>query len=251
MADDAKLNTGSDDRTLDAQALENWENEGGCPGFADERSSPVAANEQDEYIGEHHNDVVLKGVDTLENCDHLITAEYLIEHKAEFMRPWLKTYSPDVVADAFSALCLDQASGKLRYNSTKVAIHGNRMATLVHSAIHHKIVDGLRKTHRHLFAEGYNVGGTPTAAPTVEEVLGREELRRLVHAAVNALSLPARELVTLHYFEDMSFTEIAQKTGRSETAIKSCLYRARVALRDMLARHVNPACRRAMKGSSK
>ena len=57
------------------------------------------------------------------------------------------------------------------------------------------------------------------------------------HGAVEAvLALPAqyRTAVHLYYYEGLRVAEIAQITGKSESAVKSRLFRARALLREML-----------------
>lgn len=52
--------------------------------------------------------------------------------------------------------------------------------------------------------------------------------------AVLALPAKYRTAVHLYYYEELSVAEIAKITGKSESAVKSRLFRARVLLREML-----------------
>ena len=52
--------------------------------------------------------------------------------------------------------------------------------------------------------------------------------------AVLALPAKYRTAVHLYYYEELSVAEIAKITGKSESAVKSRLFRARALLRDML-----------------
>ncbi len=64
-------------------------------------------------------------------------------------------------------------------------------------------------------------------APTVDEA-GR------VHAALASLSLPHREVVTLHFLEEMPLDEIATVTGAPVGTVKSRLHYAKRALKGLL-----------------
>ena len=55
--------------------------------------------------------------------------------------------------------------------------------------------------------------------------------RRALPSALAALPELHREVLTLRYQEDLSCREIAARLGRSETAVKSLLFRAREGLR--------------------
>jgi RNA polymerase sigma-70 factor, ECF subfamily len=55
-----------------------------------------------------------------------------------------------------------------------------------------------------------------------------------VHAALALLSLPHREVVTLHFLEQMPLDEIAEVTGAPVGTIKSRLHYAKCALKSLL-----------------
>lgn len=57
-----------------------------------------------------------------------------------------------------------------------------------------------------------------------------------VHYALSKLSLPHREVLTLHFLEDLSLEEIAQVVGIPPGTVKSRLYYAKRALRAVLER---------------
>ena len=60
------------------------------------------------------------------------------------------------------------------------------------------------------------------------------ELSEVVREALEVLSEDQKMAVLLNKFEDMSYAEIAEVMGRSPTAIKSLLARARNELRERL-----------------
>lgn len=71
-------------------------------------------------------------------------------------------------------------------------------------------------------------------APGPAEVAARNQRDRDLRAALGALSPPDREVLHLHYFEDMSLADIAMVTGRSTNAAKVALHRARRRLRELV-----------------
>jgi RNA polymerase sigma-70 factor (ECF subfamily) len=70
-------------------------------------------------------------------------------------------------------------------------------------------------------------------------VLAREA-RDVLTAVIDALPELDRTIVTLADQEDLGVREIAEATGLSESAVKSRLHRARVALRSRLAEYFRP-----------
>jgi RNA polymerase sigma-70 factor (ECF subfamily) len=63
----------------------------------------------------------------------------------------------------------------------------------------------------------------------------KTETRERVRAAVARLSEPYRLLITLRFFNDLSYTEIAEQTGTPVSTIGVQLMRARAQLRRLLA----------------
>lgn len=72
----------------------------------------------------------------------------------------------------------------------------------------------------------------PTEDP--EQQVLHNELKQAVHCAVGRLSPPLREVIVLHYFEDLSVAEIAQILGVPVGTVLSRLARARQALQKHL-----------------
>jgi len=66
------------------------------------------------------------------------------------------------------------------------------------------------------------------------EELFQLEDAELVHHALSRLPLPFREVLTLHYVEDMSLVEISAVLGVPVGTVKSRLYYAKRAMRDLL-----------------
>lgn len=70
------------------------------------------------------------------------------------------------------------------------------------------------------------------------------EARSVLTAAIDALPETDRTIVTLADQEELGAREIAETIGLSESAVKSRLHRARVALRSRLAAYFGPQRRR-------
>lgn len=61
-----------------------------------------------------------------------------------------------------------------------------------------------------------------------------------VHRALKQIPLPWREVLTLHFLEDMSVAEVAQVIGCPAGTVKSRLYHAKRALREALQKMERP-----------
>ncbi len=62
------------------------------------------------------------------------------------------------------------------------------------------------------------------------------ERRKLIREALAKLPGEYRELLVLKYVEGWSYRRIAERTGRTQSSVESQLHRARVRLREQLAR---------------
>jgi RNA polymerase sigma-70 factor (ECF subfamily) len=71
-----------------------------------------------------------------------------------------------------------------------------------------------------------------------EKVLEGRQLERLVQEGISLLDEEHRMLIVFRDVEDLSYQEIAQITGLPEGTVKSRLHRARMALKEHLAKHV-------------
>jgi len=81
-----------------------------------------------------------------------------------------------------------------------------------------------RRLETHLIAE-----------PSIDEGFEDRELLRLVREAVDVLPAGQREVVLMHYIDDLSCDEIAALLGSSPGAVRVRLHRARQQLREELA----------------
>ncbi len=78
--------------------------------------------------------------------------------------------------------------------------------------------------------------------------LEADELRQRLNAAINELPYAYREAFVLRYFDELSVKEIAAITDESEAATKSRILRARLALREKLARLFEDVDGKALSG---
>lgn len=77
--------------------------------------------------------------------------------------------------------------------------------------------------------------GQQTAGPA--EILEGMQLERLLQQAIAELDEEHRALLVLRDVQELSYEEIVQITGLPEGTVKSRLHRARMALKEYIARH--------------
>ena len=71
-------------------------------------------------------------------------------------------------------------------------------------------------------------------APELPDRLVAESDQRRVRSALDTLSSGQRELIEMHWFEELSYPEIANRVGASPGAVKLRAFRAHAALRHVL-----------------
>jgi RNA polymerase sigma-70 factor (ECF subfamily) len=84
-------------------------------------------------------------------------------------------------------------------------------------------------------------GGAPVASGHIEapdRALEGAELERCVQLAIAELDEDHRLVVVLRDIEELAYEEICEITGLPEGTVKSRLHRARLALKEKLAKHV-------------
>ncbi|MCC6995260.1 MAG: sigma-70 family RNA polymerase sigma factor [Deltaproteobacteria bacterium] len=81
-------------------------------------------------------------------------------------------------------------------------------------------------------------GGQPLAArvPTPDRMLEGQQLDAIVQEAIATLDEDHKLLVVLRDMQDLSYEEICEVTGLNEGTVKSRLHRARMALKEKLAK---------------
>jgi len=67
-----------------------------------------------------------------------------------------------------------------------------------------------------------------------DELTSDVQLKELVHARLNELSVPEKSVLTFYHLEEMSIQEISQIMARPAGTVKSDLYRARRKLKELM-----------------
>jgi RNA polymerase sigma-70 factor (ECF subfamily) len=89
-----------------------------------------------------------------------------------------------------------------------------------------EVMQMLRKTRRNGRIENDNVWDDETPFEKYEQV----ETQELVRQSLEQLKTEYREVLILREFEQLSYTEIAEVTGATESSVKSRIFKARKAL---------------------
>ena len=98
-----------------------------------------------------------------------------------------------------------------------------------HMALRHK---SRRKT---LFSLD-TLTGEPDGRLLAEEVIQTEERNRILHFCMSEMNPDYREVLYLTYFEDMSYAQAAEVTGKTVKQITNMVYRGKESLRRLLER---------------
>ena len=98
-----------------------------------------------------------------------------------------------------------------------------------HMALRHK---SKRKT---LFSLD-TLTGEPDGRLLAEEVIRTEERNRILHFCMSEMNPDYREVLYLTYFEDMSYAQAAEVTGKTVKQITNMVYRGKESLRRLLER---------------
>ena len=96
-----------------------------------------------------------------------------------------------------------------------------------HMALRHK---SKRKTLFSLDA----LTGEPEGRLLAEEVIRTEERNRVLHFCMDEMNPDYREVLYLTYFEDMSYAQAAEVTGKTVKQITNMVYRGKESLRRLL-----------------
>ena len=78
--------------------------------------------------------------------------------------------------------------------------------------------------------------GEPDGRLLAEEVIRTEERNRVLHCCMSEINPDYREVLYLTYFEDMSYAQAAEVTGKTVKQITNMVYRGKKSLRRLLER---------------
>lgn len=99
-------------------------------------------------------------------------------------------------------------------------------------------LDHVRKGKKEMLSDEPVGAEVADTEPLAEDELIEKRRRSAVRAAINDLDELNRKIITLHYFADMTVSEISEATGISPGTIKSRLVRARALLAKTLGAEV-------------
>ncbi|MBC7262887.1 MAG: sigma-70 family RNA polymerase sigma factor [Chloroflexi bacterium] len=111
-----------------------------------------------------------------------------------------------------------------------------KLSSWVLSIASHYCIDRLRRRRMHTLSwdEIARWGPTTCESTHPEEGMRAQEERDQIARLLSILPANYRLVLVLRYWEDLSYTEIAEITGSTESAVKSRLHRAR----EMLAQRI-------------
>lgn len=101
-----------------------------------------------------------------------------------------------------------------------------RFSTWLLSIASHHCIDVLRRRKPTAPLDGVALY-VQSDEPEPDEMVLRGEQREMVQSLINALPEKYKAVTLLRYYSDMSYDEIAQATGLTESAVKTQLHRAR------------------------
>ena len=81
-----------------------------------------------------------------------------------------------------------------------------------------------------------SVAATTDGRLLAEEVIRTEERNRILHFCMDEMNPDYREVLYLTYFEDMSYAQAAEVTGKTVKQITNMVYRGKESLRRLLER---------------
>lgn len=156
-----------------------------------------------------------------------------------YQRP-IVAYLYRLVGDYEAALDLTQDVFIKIYKSLDRYSSDFRFSTWIYRIAHNTAIDYLRRTParqqelRDSEVTTYDAAVT-SEAPSPEEESERAERRAELEQVVSRLPRAYRELIALRHGHDMGYDEIAELTGLPLGTVKNRIFRAREALRQLLA----------------
>ena len=93
-----------------------------------------------------------------------------------------------------------------------------------------------RKSKRRRLFSLDELAEEPEGRLLAEEVIRTEERNRILHFCMDEMNPDYREVLYLTYFEDMSYAQAAEVTGKTVKQITNMVYRGKESLRRLLER---------------
>ncbi len=127
--------------------------------------------------------------------------------------------------DAAQETFLRAYKGMRRYDRSRPFL------TWLLSIAAHYCIDQIRKRRMTIFSlEDLAVPDLPAESLGIEGKLERKEQQEQVHELIEGLDPTDRAIVVMYYWFDLSYDEISQALSLTQSAVKSRLHRARLAM---------------------
>ncbi|MBI2955344.1 MAG: sigma-70 family RNA polymerase sigma factor [Chloroflexi bacterium] len=112
--------------------------------------------------------------------------------------------------------------------------HRNSFAAWLFTIARNKIADHYRRRKAEVPLDSTGEPELESSSPLPEHLVIRNERLRFLASALRKLSVDKQEVLTLRFFAELKYSEIAHVVGKSEAAVKMMVYRALDDLRDRL-----------------
>lgn len=131
-----------------------------------------------------------------------------------------KEMAEDIVSQSFEKAFLSLEDGKQDFKYWILVVCKNLW------------IDILRK-NKHVWQGSFEVNQIASEEDTVKRILKKESYNQL-YKAISRLPYKYREILILHYFSDISLTQIALLLGMKNSNVKTIICRARVKVKTYL-----------------
>ncbi len=133
------------------------------------------------------------------------------------------THDSDLADDIFQEVSI-RVLTKIRNGE----YHDNgKFAGWVKTIAHNMVIDYMRTSKNDCVYNDDLINEDAAFDDCEEDLIVKEQIRETLHRLINKLPKPQTEIIKMHYFEDLSFNEIAEK---KKISINTALGRARYAL---------------------
>ena len=140
-------------------------------------------------------------------------------------------YAMTLTGNADSALDVLQEVWIKALRGLRTLRDPSSLRSWLYTMTHGIAVDRIRKNYSREQAEKVQFDEFQEA----EEPSFAEEDAAAVHAALNQIGIHHREVLVLHFLEDLSLAEIAKVVGCSEGTVKSRIHYAKRAMKEILS----------------
>lgn len=144
----------------------------------------------------------------------------------------------DAFLSAFKALATFQGDSRLATWLHRIAVNAALMKLRTARRKPETPIDNLLPSFHD---DGHRAGVGSSWAATIDQTVEQRETRRLVRAAIEKLPESFRTVLLLRDIEERSTEETADLLELTESAVKTRLHRARLALRTLLDPHFSGA----------